>query len=103
LGCFSRCLSSSGLAGSFVDGNKKFLPRQIHLFGSRVVRHRRGGCAQSINLFSSVELELKQPNPSIGAPFQSISCTAPQFLFGVGQDAEKPFGDNQLAKVVAFN
>jgi hypothetical protein len=57
----------------------------------------------SFILFSSVELELKQPNPSIGAPFQSISCTVPQFLFGVGQDAEKPFGDNQLAKVVAFN
>jgi len=48
-------------------------------------------------LFSSVELELKQPKPSIDAPFQSISCTAPQFLFGVGQDAKKSIGDNQLA------
>jgi hypothetical protein len=54
-------------------------------------------------LFSSVELELKQPKPSIGTPFHPISCTAPQFHFGVGKDAKKPIGDSLLAPVFAFN
>jgi hypothetical protein len=94
----------NGLIGERGDEAQPLEEVPLPLQGEGENRRDTDCCAQrEMILFSSVGPDLKQPQTRIGAVFEPILGTAPQFQFGHRGVWKKLLGVSQLALCTAFN